>query len=75
MVQGNITEADTPTLQMGATLSRLISDPPPSSAPTIFTLDALPVAILPLYPGLGALIAVINGMWALKLHPTHYFSS
>jgi len=34
-----------------ATPSGLISDPPPSSS--IFTLDALPAATLPLYPGLG----------------------
>jgi len=31
MVQGKITEADTPTIRLGATPSRLISDPPPSS--------------------------------------------
>ena len=31
MVQGKITEADTPTIQLGATPSRLISDPAPSS--------------------------------------------
>jgi len=31
MVQGNITEVDTPTVQLGATLSELISEPPPSS--------------------------------------------
>jgi len=51
MVQGKITEADTPTIRLGATPSVLISDPPPSSS--IFTLDALPAATLPLYPGLG----------------------
>jgi len=51
MVQGKITEADTPTIRMGATPSVLISDPPPSSP--IFTPDALPAATLPLYPGLG----------------------
>jgi len=31
MVQGNITEAETPTIRLGATPSGLISDPPPSS--------------------------------------------
>ena len=31
MVQGKITEADIPTIQLGATPSKLISDPPPSS--------------------------------------------
>ena len=48
-MQGKITEVDTPTNQLGATPSRLISDPPPSSP--IFTPDALPVATLPIYPG------------------------
>jgi len=51
MVQGKITEADTPTIWMVATPSGLTSDPPPSSP--IFTPDALPVVTLPLYPGLG----------------------
>jgi len=51
MVQEKITEADTPTIRVGATPSGLISDPPPSSS--IFTLDALPATTLPLYPGLG----------------------
>jgi len=51
MVQGKITEADTLTIQLGATASGLISDPPPLSP--IFTPDALPAANLPLYPGLG----------------------
>jgi len=51
MVQGKITEADTPTIQLGATASGLICNPPPSSP--IFALDAIPAATLPLYPGLG----------------------
>ena len=51
VVQGKISEADTPTTQLVVTPSRLISDPPPSSP--IFTLDAFPDATLPLYPGLG----------------------
>jgi len=50
-MQGEISEADTPTIQLGATPSGLIIDPPPSSP--IFTLDARPVAALPIYPGLG----------------------
>jgi len=29
MVQGEISEADTPTIRLGATPSGLISDPPP----------------------------------------------
>jgi len=51
MVQGKTTEADTPTIRLGATQSGLISDPPPSSP--IFTLDAPPAANLPLYPSFG----------------------
>jgi len=43
MVQGKITEADKPTIWLGATPSILISDPPPSP---IFMPDAL-------HPGLG----------------------
>jgi len=50
-VQGKITEADTPTIQLTATPSKLITDPAPSSP--IFKLDALPAATLPLYPGMG----------------------
>jgi len=33
VMQGKITEADTPTIRLGATASGLISDPPPSSSP------------------------------------------
>jgi len=51
MVQGKITEADTPTIRLGATPSKLISDPPPSSS--IFMPEALPTTNLPIYPGLG----------------------
>jgi len=50
-VKGNITEADTPTIQVGATPSGLIRDH--LHHPSIFTPDALPDTILPLYPGLG----------------------
>jgi len=51
MVQEKITEADTLTIRVGATPSGLISNPPPSIIH--FTPDALPVATLPIYPGLG----------------------
>jgi len=54
-VQGEISEAHTPTIQLGATPPGvpdwLISDPHPSS-PT-FTPDFIPAATLPIYPGLG----------------------
>jgi len=40
VVQGKITEADTPTIRLDATPSGLISDPPPTSPN--FTPDALP---------------------------------
>jgi len=48
MVQRKITEADTPTIRLGATQSGLISDPPPSSPP-IFMPDALFAATLPIF--------------------------
>jgi len=51
MVQGEISEADTLTIQMGTTPSGLISDP--HLSPPIFTLDALTAATLPIYPDLG----------------------
>jgi len=51
MMQGKITEADTPIIRLGATPSGIISDPLPSFP--IFTPDALPAATLPLYSGLG----------------------
>jgi len=41
MVQGEITEADTPTIQLDAAPTRLVSDPSPSSH-FIFTPNALP---------------------------------
>jgi len=47
-VQGKITEADTPTIQLGATPSGLISDPPPKHPPFLRRMS-----FLPLYPGLG----------------------
>jgi len=51
MVQGKITEADIPTIRLGATPSGLISNPPPSHP--ILMPDAIPEATLPLYPDLG----------------------
>jgi len=51
MVQGKITEVDTPTVQLGATRSELISESPPSPPPPIFMPDALPAATLAIYPG------------------------
>ena len=49
MVPGEISEADTPTIRLGATPSGLISDPPPSFPH--FYADALPATALPIYPG------------------------
>jgi len=51
MVQGKIAEADAPTICVDATPSGLSVHPPPSFP--IFTLNALSVATLPIYPGLG----------------------
>jgi len=51
MVQLKITEADTPIVQVGATPSRLIMDPPPSSLH--FYAGCLLAITLPLYPGLA----------------------
>jgi len=50
MVQGKITEADALTVCLNANPSRL-SVPPPLSS-TIFTLNALSAATLPIYLGL-----------------------
>jgi len=52
MVQGKITEADTPTICLDAIPSGLSVPPPPSSTP-IFTWNALSAAPLPIYPALG----------------------
>ena len=51
-VQGETSEADTPTIRLGVTPSGLIISNPPPSSP-IFTPDALPASTLPTYPGLG----------------------
>jgi len=70
MVQGEISEADTPTIQLGATLSGLISDPPRSSS--IFTPDALPATTLPIYPGLeqapNMLACIPSGLVHIQIH-------
>jgi len=64
MAQGKITEADTPTIRLGATPSGLTSVPTPSAP--IFTPDALPAATLPLYAGLGQasnMLACMHTQW------------
>jgi len=48
MVQGEISEADTPTIRLGATPSGLISDPPPSSS---HFNTGCPFCRSPIYPG------------------------
>ena len=50
IVQGKITEADSPTICLDATLSGLSMPPPPHA---IFTPNALSAATLPIHPGLG----------------------
>jgi len=49
MVQGKITEADTPIIHLDATPSRLSVPPPPSSPH--FTPNAPSAATLPIYHG------------------------
>jgi len=75
MVEGKITEADTRTIWLGTTQSRLISDPPPPSP--IFTPDALPAATLPLYPGLGEapnmLVCIPSGVVSTKMNYYYYY--
>jgi len=69
MVHGKITEADTPTIRLGATPSGLNSDPPPSSL--IFTPDALPAATVPRYHGLrqaaNMLACIPSGKQLIKI--------
>jgi len=50
MMLEKMTEAHTPTIQLGATPSGLISDPHPSSPSPISTPDALPAATIPIFP-------------------------
>ena len=71
MVQGRITEADTPTILLGATPSRLISDPSPTSP--LFMPDAFPVATLPLYPGLRQAPNVLSCILSVVLIPSGVF--
>ena len=59
-MQGEISEADPPTIRLGATSSGLISDSPPSSP--IFTPDALPAATLQNYPGVGQAPSMLASM-------------
>ena len=70
MVEGKITESDTPTIQLAYTPSGLISDPPPSSP--IFMPDALPVTILPIYAGLGQaphmIVCIPGGLVLCSIH-------
>jgi len=62
LVQGDITEADTPTIWQSATPSGLISNPPPSSP--IFTLDVFPAVTLPLsWLGTGTKYAFLHTQW------------
>jgi len=49
MVQGKIRKADTPTVRLGATPSKLVSDPPPSSP--YFYAGCPSCITLPIYPG------------------------
>jgi len=51
MVKGKITEADTPTIWLGATPYGLISNPPPSSI--YFYTGCHSWCNPPIYPGLG----------------------
>jgi len=51
MIQGKITETDTPTIRVGATPSGLTSDPSPSSPH--FYAGCPPATTVPLYLGLG----------------------
>jgi len=69
IVQGKITEADTPTIWVGATSSRLNSGPPPSS-PHFYA--GCPTATLLLHLGLGRapnmLACIPGGMVNLQLN-------
>jgi len=60
MVWGKITEADTPTIHMGATPSGLISDPSLNTPSHLFTPVALLATTLQLYPGLGQASNMLN---------------
>jgi len=51
--QGKIMEAEEPTVRVGATPSETNGAPTSIFPPPNFTPDALPAAILPIYPGLG----------------------
>jgi len=51
MVQGKITEADTPTIRLG--LQSIRTNQRPASVIRPFYADVLPAATLPIYPVLG----------------------
>ena len=60
-----ITQADAPTIWMDCHPSRLICAPN-SVIPTIYMPDAIPGAVLPIYPDLGRarnMLACIPGGW------------
>jgi len=69
-----MSDADIPTIWLGATPSGLISDPPPS--PSIFMPNSLAATTLPIYPGLGQapnmLACIPSGLAWLRLNFTDY---
>jgi len=70
MVQGNITEADTPTIWLCATPSGLISDPPPSSL-HCYAGCHCPSCLSPpnlSWPGTGTKYAGSHTQWLGLLH-------
>jgi len=70
---GKIIEASAPTIRLDATPSRPSMLPPPS-----FMTDALPVATLPIYPGLGQamnMLDCIHGGFVRRLINTNKISS
>jgi len=62
MVHGKIAEADAATFRMDATPFGLsvAFGAPTSIIPVIFMLDVLPVATLPIYPGLGQALCMLG---------------
>jgi len=70
MVQGETSEAGTPTIHVGATPSGLISNPSPPSP--IFMPDAVPATTLPIYPGLGRALAYSVADWVMIVVQQRY---
>jgi len=68
VMQGKITEADSPTIHLDATPSGLSVPPPPSPRP-FFTPNALSATTLPIYPGLGQALnnAGMHTQWPREL--------